>query len=148
MGRLSNSEIKDLIKAGLDISKNDIVDVVEFEGVRVMRVNGKYAFFSYNDKWIPTLRRVYEKGLTLKSVYVDVGAIKFVANGADVMRPGIVKVDDGILKGDVICVREVSHNKVIALGEAFLSSDDMKSAASGKMIKNIHYVGDKLWNLG
>ncbi|MGC8924269.1 MAG: PUA domain-containing protein [Candidatus Micrarchaeia archaeon] len=148
MRRLSNSEVKELIRAGLDISKRDIVEIVNIDGTEVMRVNGTYAFFMYSGRWVPTLKRIYEEKLSLKSVYVDMGAVKFVSNGADVMRPGIVRIDDGINTGDIIGIKEISHDKIIALGEALLSSEGIKNASTGKMAKNIHYIGDKLWCLG
>ncbi|RZN36353.1 MAG: RNA-binding protein [Methanosarcinales archaeon] len=79
-------------------------------------------------------------------VVVDTGATRFVVNGADVMRPGIVQADPGIEAGDLVVVVEESHKKALAIGRALVSGDDM-SGESGKAIKSIHYVGDTLWNI-
>ncbi len=79
-------------------------------------------------------------------VVVDAGATRFVVNGADVMRPGIVQADPGIEAGDLVVVVEELHKKALAIGRALVSGDDM-SGESGKAIKSIHYVGDTLWNI-
>ncbi len=36
-------------------------------------------------------------------------------------------------------------NKAIALGLAEMDSEAMKSQTKGKVITNLHYVGDELW---
>ncbi|MCX8200208.1 MAG: RNA-binding protein [Candidatus Micrarchaeota archaeon] len=148
--RLSNSEIKELNAGGFKwASKKDIVEVGLIGDTELMKINGKYCFFKYNKVWVPTLRGIYAgMGMPLKGITVDAGAIRFVSNGADVMRPGIVRADEGISRGDIVLIYEILHNKVIALGEALLSSDELKNATSGKAVKNIHYVGDKIWSLG
>ena len=79
-------------------------------------------------------------------VVVDAGATRFVVNGADVMRPGIVQADPGIEAGDLVIVVEELHKKALAIGRALVSGDDM-TGESGKAVKSIHYVGDTLWNI-
>jgi len=73
------------------------------------------------------------------------GAIKFVASGADIMKPGVVAVDEGINKGDFIAIIDQKNQKPIAIGEALFDCHEMRKQESGKVIKNLHYVGDKLW---
>ena len=147
--RMSNSEVKELNAIGLTgFSKKDVVESVEFEGISILIINGVVEFFKSGDRWVPTLRRIYAGANTeMKSISVDPGAIKFISSGADVMRPGIVSIDDGISKGALVLIKETGHGKVLAIGEALYSSDEMKSLDKGKVVKNIHYVGDKLWNL-
>lgn len=77
-------------------------------------------------------------------VVVDGGAIKFVCNGANVMRPGIKKFTE-FKKDDVVCIVEETHGKFIAVGKAMLSSDDMQSITKGEAVKNLHYISDKYW---
>ena len=72
-------------------------------------------------------------------------AVKFIANGADVMRPGI-KEFDNFKKNQIIIIVDETHQKPLAIGEALVSSEEMKSLDSGKVIKNLHHVGDKIWN--
>ena len=77
-------------------------------------------------------------------VTVDAGAVEFVSNGADVMRPGIVTVDDGITDGDLVAIAEDTHGKILAVGRAQTDSDDMVGD-SGKVVNSIHHVGDDLY---
>ena len=75
------------------------------------------------------------------------GAIRFVVNGADIMRPGIVEIEAGIKKDDFVAVVDKNNQKPLAVGIALFSSEEMKAMSSGKVIKNIHYVGDELWKM-
>lgn len=81
----------------------------------------------------------------LPAVIVDAGAIKFVCNGADIMRPGIVRVDGEFSKGAKVAVRENTHGKAIAVGEALFASNEIVNISKGAVVKNLHYVGDRLW---
>ena len=75
------------------------------------------------------------------------GAVRFVVNGADVMRPGIVEIEDGISKDDLVSVIDKNNRKPLAVGIALFSAEEMKAMSTGKVIKNIHYVGDELWKM-
>jgi len=77
-------------------------------------------------------------------VVVDAGAIKFVCNGANIMRPGIRKYTD-FKKDDIVVVVEESHNKYLAVGKSFVSSDEMQNTTKGEVVKNLHYISDKYW---
>ncbi len=75
---------------------------------------------------------------------VDAGAIKFVCNGANVMRPGIKKFTE-FQKDDIICVVEEVHSKFLAVGKALVSSAEMANITKGEVVKNLHYISDKYW---
>ena len=77
-------------------------------------------------------------------VTVDAGAVQFVSDGADIMRPGIVEADDGIAAGDLVVVNEESHGKFLAIGRARVDGDDMVGE-EGKVVDSIHHVGDDLY---
>lgn len=87
-----------------------------------------------------------ETGLLEKfpKIVVDVGAIKFVCNGANIMRPGIKKFTE-FEKDDIICVVEEAHNKFLAVGKALVSSSEMPTLTKGEVIRNLHYISDKYW---
>lgn len=77
-------------------------------------------------------------------VVVDSGAIKFICNGANVMRPGIknfTKFD----KDHIVCVVEETHNKFLAVGRSLVSSDELSSITKGEVVKNLHYISDRFW---
>jgi PUA-domain protein len=82
-----------------------------------------------------------------RHVTVDMGAVPYVTNGADVMRPGITDIDDSIEKGDFVVITEERHGKPLAIGEAQYSAREIKNMDQGKVVLNVHYVGDKMWSL-
>ena len=77
-------------------------------------------------------------------VKVDMGAIKFVCKGANVMRPGITKFS-AFDNGEIVCVIEESQNKFLAVGKAEMSSKDAEDSCNGEVIKNMHYISDDFW---
>jgi len=79
-------------------------------------------------------------------VTVDAGAIEFVSNGADVMRPGIVEADQAIAEGELVVVAEETHGKFLAVGQALTDGSDMVGD-EGRVVESIHHVGDDLFEL-
>jgi PUA domain protein len=78
------------------------------------------------------------------SVYVDMGAIKFVCNGAKVMRPGITSL--GTFKKDgIVIVKDQTYKKGLAVGVALVDSEFAASMSTGYVIDNLHYISDKFW---
>ncbi|MXR42501.1 RNA-binding protein [Halobaculum sp. WSA2] len=77
-------------------------------------------------------------------VTVDAGAVSFVSDGADVMRPGITEADDSIAEGDLVAVAEETHGKVLGVGRALVDGAEM-AGDSGKVVKSLHHVGDDLY---
>ncbi|MBI2183375.1 MAG: RNA-binding protein [Thaumarchaeota archaeon] len=93
---------------------------------------------------VPLLR---ENTLSLfPSITVDPGAIKFICNGADVMRPGVVDMTS-FSQDSIVGVKERNYGKFIAVGIAVADSDSLRTASTGPVVKNIHYVGDKFWEV-
>ena len=81
------------------------------------------------------------------SVTVDEGAIRFLLNGADVMRPGIRSFDDWGAAGKDVVVKEEKKGRAIAVGVASVGSEEARSLTKGSVLKNVHHVADKYWNL-
>ncbi|MEM0117590.1 MAG: PUA domain-containing protein [Conexivisphaerales archaeon] len=81
------------------------------------------------------------------SVKIDMGAIKFITNGANVMRPGIKEFSVDFQKDDVVIVRDEKFGKPIAVCSALISSEEAKGADKGAVLKNISYVGDRFWQV-
>ncbi len=80
-------------------------------------------------------------------VTVDMGAVKFIRNGADVMSPGIVAADNSIKPSDPVVVIEERHKKPLGIGVALISGSEMVRNSKGKAIKIVHHVGDAIWHL-
>ena len=81
------------------------------------------------------------------SVVVDMGAIRFMCNGANLMRPGITSFTEFERDG-IVCIAEESKHKFLAVGRAIVSSADAEIMEKGEIIKNLHYISDKFWEIG
>jgi len=129
---------------GLD-EKSKLEEGVLDDGSRVILVEGEIIFFETDGVLFPTLRALLSEVVRIPKVTVDMGAVKFVVNGADIMRPGITQIDDGIKTGSIVAIVDERHGKPLAVGVSKMSSEERRSAVSGKVIQAIHHVGDKLW---
>ena len=145
---LKSKEInKELEVHGISVDKKDFVELQEEEKQKIIFINRQPSFFYYEEKLIPTLKYLQQNQNFLKQITIDKGAIKFIVNGADVMRPGITDIQKLIQKNDVVVIIDQEHKKPLAVGIALFNSEEMKAATKGKMVKNIHYVGDELWQM-
>ena len=147
--RLRKSDIRELNEKiacyNFQANKKDNVEIVDYGNLIIIFVNSKPLFFYHNERIIPTLKFLLEN-MAMKKVVVDMGAVKFVVSGADIMRPGIVEIDEGIEEDEPIAVVDVNNKKPLSVGIAMYNSQDMQELESGKAVKNIHYIGDKIWN--
>ena len=80
-------------------------------------------------------------------IMVDMGAVKFMCNGANAMRPGITKYSD-FEKDQLVCIVEESQNKFLAIGRSLVPSSEMEELSKGEIVKNMHYISDKYWESG
>jgi len=118
------------------------VETAQFEDKELYLFDGSIEFVKDENGFYPFLGGSYLDNLP--KVAVDMGAIRFVCNGADVMAPGITEMG-AFSEGDLVVIRDMNHGKALAIGIANKSSVDIEASKKGKVIKNLHYVGDKLW---
>ncbi|NOR37957.1 MAG: DUF1947 domain-containing protein [Candidatus Thorarchaeota archaeon] len=129
---------------GLD-EKSKLEEGVLDDGSRVILVEGEIIFFETDGVLFPTLRALLSEVVRIPKVTVDMGAVRFVVNGADIMRPGITHIEDGIKTGSIVAIVDERHGKPLAVGVSKMSSEELRNSVSGKVIQSIHHVGDKLW---
>ena len=122
------------------------VETGDFEGTTMIFIDDEPCFMLYDNKIIFTLHGLNKFKPKENFVIVDMGAIKFVTSGADVMTPGIVDADENIDVDDQVWICDEKHKKPLAIGIAIMSGEQMKNKNKGKAIKTIHFVGDRLWN--
>ena len=132
---------------GSFIDNKDTLEMLEAEDYDFILVNGEPYIIMINGKPYPTLKAALNIELDSKVVVVDMGAVRFVTKGADVMSPGIVDADESIVEDDVVIIVEETHNKPLAMGIALISGPEMVENSEGKAIKSLHFVGDAIWNL-
>jgi PUA domain protein len=122
------------------------VETVETDVGKIFLVGGAPLLAVYKEVFLPTL--VFDDALKcLSKVIVDMGAVPHICNGADVMAPGVVRIEGEFQTDDFLLVIDKRHRRPIAIGKALFNSRAMKGIKQGKTVKNLHHVGDKLWNL-
>lgn len=129
------------------IKPNTRVEIVESDPYDIILIDGQPLIMNIENTYFPTLKGALELNITEKYVVVDMGAVKFVANGADIMSPGILDADPDIKEGDLVIIVDEAHRKPLSTGRALISGPEMVESNEGKAIKSIHYIGDELWNL-
>lgn len=144
--QLSNKERKALSeefkKYGLTLEGN--LEQTNLDKFTLILQDKKPVSFKQGEIWLPTLQTLLEKNTNIASVYIDFGAIPFITKGADLMKAGIKKLDR-FEKGSFVVIRDEKHNKPLAIGEALFSSDEIAKMEKGKVILNLHHIGDKIW---
>ena len=100
-----------------------------------------------NDHVMMTVRGLLKFHPCHRFVTVDMGAVRFVTNGADIMAPGIVDADKEIEKDMPVWIRDEDHHKPLAIGIALMNGEEMIDAVAGKAVKMIHYIGDSIWKM-
>ncbi|HJJ54937.1 MAG TPA: RNA-binding protein [Methanocorpusculum sp.] len=95
----------------------------------------------------PTLRGAIQRPFTHRRIVVDMGAVPYMINGADIMRPGVVDVTSDVKAGMPAVAVDESHGKPLAVVLPLYDAEGILALEKGKVAKNIHYVGDELWNL-
>jgi len=123
------------------------IDLAEAGPNRVLLVDGKAMALLLGERLALTVRGAIAYRPTRRHVTVDMGAVKFVYNGADVMAPGIVEADPAIAVGDFVWVCDERNRQPLAVGEALMTGAEMNVAETGKSVKSFHHVGDDLWKL-
>lgn len=121
------------------------IEVAESAVGSIYLVNSKPLFFTAENEVLPTL--LFQEFVSHASrIVVDMGAIPYVCNGADIMAPGIVRVEGEFTKGDLVLVVDERHGKPLAIGESLSDSASVRNTEQGAVVKNIHFVSDKIWN--
>ena len=148
---ISKSETSALLKTvsekwGIEIPKiknlkvhqiSNEAQIITGKGIKILKVDEDYIPFLSETE-------VLEK---FPNVTVDMGAVRFMCKGANLMRPGIKSFTD-FKKEDLVCIVEESQHKFLAIGKAVADSSEVEEMERGEVLKNIHYISDKFWEIG
>jgi PUA domain protein len=132
---------------GIGIPEDMEMETCSVDGQQSYVVNGKIVGMEEKGGFMMTLKGIMELKPTKRWVTVDMGAVRFLANGADVMAPGIVEADPGIEEGDIVWIRDERNLRPLCVGRALIPGSEMGPKDSGKAVKTLHYVGDPIWNV-
>jgi len=130
-----------------EILKTDRIDIESVEadgGGKIFVLNGKPLIVEQNGTIFPSLM-FNELFRFIPRIVVDMGAIRHVCNGADIMAPGIVRIETSFNAEAIVVIVDERHGKPLAVGKTLIGSEEIKNLKHGKVIKNLHYVGDKIW---
>ena len=130
-------------KSAIPAAKSITAYVIE-EGKRLLAANEQVVGAQVGEKILPFVGASQDLLGSFPSVTVDMGAVKFVCNGAKVMRPGITRFDS-FKKGDIVIVKDQTHGKVLAAGIALEDSESASAMQKGYVVENLHYISDELW---
>lgn len=129
------------------ISTGDTVEIIKSDLPDIILVNGNPLITFFDDNPFPTLKGALNADIKSKYVVVDMGAVKFMAKGADVMSPGITEADPQIKEDDLVIIVDETHRKPLAIGRSLITGPEMVENTEGKAVKTLHFIGDEIWNL-
>lgn len=151
---LRSSEVKEFSQKVMASAPEFNSYVSQHVQVEVMRelgeaelyyVNGKPFLIQVKNRFYPSLKALDWVKVTYPKAVVDMGAVPYVAKGADVMAPGIRRIDGEFSKGAAVVVSEEKYGKNLAVTESIMTSEEIMREHRGKALLNIHYVGDRIW---
>ncbi|WP_265108614.1 RNA-binding protein [Halosolutus halophilus] len=141
------SSLEEMLEDQLGVvPEGDAYERVEFEDTdwEVILIDGEPQVAYFDEEPFLTVRGANAYDPDRRLVTVDAGAVSFVSDGADVMRPGITEATDDISPDDLVVIAEESHGKVLAVGRARVDGSDMVGD-EGKVVDSLHHVGDELY---
>ena len=118
------------------------------DDVTVFLVGGEILALRAKGQATLTVRGLLRWPATRRWVTVDMGAVPYVYNGADVMAPGIVDADRAIAAGDPVWIRDEKNLRPLAVGEALMPGPEMAVSEKGKAVRSVQHVGDDYWKYG
>jgi len=147
---ISKSETTQLLKIvaekwKIDIPKIKNLKVYEIDNDTQLITGKEIKILKIKDEYLPFLSET----ATLEKfpfVQVDMGAVKFMCKGANLMRPGIKKFSE-FSQNDIVCIVEESQNKFLAIGKSEIDSSELENMEKGEVLKNLHYISDKSWEI-
>jgi PUA-domain protein len=125
-------------KTRIEVNETELGELFIFNGRALLARSNNVLFFTL----------AFEELFPLfPKIVVDMGAVPYVCKGADVMAPGVRSINGNFETDGLLVIVDERHNKPLSVGMALLNSEEMKTKKKGKVIKTLHYVGDKLWTM-
>ena len=147
---ITKSETTQLLKI---VSEKWKINIPKVKNLKVYEIDDETQLITGNEIKILKIRDEHIPFLSETStlekfpyVQVDMGAVKFMCKGANLMRPGIKKFSE-FSKHDIVCIVEESQNKFLAVGKSEVDSSELDNMKKGEVLKNLHYISDKAWEI-
>ena len=116
-----------------DLFRAEMIEVLETNAdVSLYMVHKKPLLMDTGNWTFPTLKGAVQYPFPERRVTVDTGAIPYVVNGADIMRPGIVAVTDDVKANEPVQIVDERHGKPLAIGIALFDAPAIRASKAGK----------------
>ncbi|MCE4615422.1 MAG: DUF1947 domain-containing protein [Desulfurococcales archaeon] len=140
----------------LDYNSCNLLEVGEYDDAVVYLCDSQCFIliveYRGENLYVPCLKRllqVFRKSISIGDIEVDRGAVQALMRGADLMAPGVRRVTAYFDPGDMVIIIDEESNAPVSVGKAMVSSRELEAMVSsksrGKVVANLHYVGDKVW---
>lgn len=103
----------------------------------------KRPYFFDDGRLIPTLYLLNAVKPERNRITVDKGAVPHVAKGAGIFIRGILDADPGIVKDDMLFIRN-EDGVYISVGLSNTDTNTLLSKSDGEGIRNLHYLEDEI----
>ena len=138
-------ELEQALSCSLDPG---VVEIVKSPPYEFLLFDGSLDAILIHDHIFLSLHGLMKYHPSKRWVTVDMGAVSYIVNGADVMAPGIIDADKDIQPDDLVWIQDEKNNRPLALGISLMTGEEMVHEQKGKAIQAIHHVGDDMWNIG
>ncbi|MBE19256.1 MAG: hypothetical protein CMO11_04670 [Thaumarchaeota archaeon] len=128
----------------LNIEKIKDIKSIHINADTAIIISDSFILIRSNDTVFPFLKDKETLG-KLPIITVDQGAIRFICNGANIMRPGIKHIEHDFQKNTIVVIVEELHATNIAVGRTLYSKTEILNLKQGPVISNLHFLGDDIW---
>ena len=140
--------LREEIGDGAEQFSGKMIEIIETnQDVHLYLIDKEPVILEKDGILFPSLRGAVSRPFPQKRIVVDMGAVSYVVNGADIMRPGVVDATPDVTAGKPVQIVDERHGKPLALGIALFDAADLLAQEKGKISRTWHYVGDDIWNL-
>ena len=151
--RLQKKAVRNLVKMFNDTFSSDFnlgqcaIDSAMIDKFEILIIDNEVIGLIINGQPFFTIRGILRFQPKTRFVTVDMGAVKFISNGANVMAPGIIDAYPEITINDIVWIRDENNLKPLLIGCALMNGPAMIQSTSDIAVESIHYIGDTLWKL-
>lgn len=125
-----------------EVGFDDLMDEIIIDG----EVVGSIRYLLQLEDWdfYPRLigaQRIFERDTPpkKKQVTVDEGAVKYIADGANVLAPGVKDLDPHLRKSEAVVVLSPT-GKVLSTGTMRINAKELKDKKKGTVVKPKHFL--------
>lgn len=128
-----------------EVSYDDLMDEIIIDGqvMGSIRYNLSMEKWDFHPRFIGA-KRVFEgRNPQKRYIFVDEGAVDFIAQGYNVLAPGITSLDPDLKKGEAACALS-PDGKVLSCGIMRINASDFDKNKKGVVLKPKHNLNKNL----